>query len=287
MNCPFIVTYSLTQLCNLRCKHCYSNAGRKGEHELQPHIAREVVKQIADAGSRIVILDGGEPLMRKDIYELISYANTLGLTTVLGTNGTLITPAVTKKLVDSGLHHCAVSIDGATPKTHEWLRQVKGCFRKAVHGAELIQKAGIPLQINTCLNSHNQNELQEIIKLAESLNAHTLQLFFYVKSGRCCREVEPPAFDKEPFENIKSKIRLRIIGTTHISTGSKCCEAADKVCCILNDGTVYPCMLLPVSLGNVMENSLHDIWTYSPLIKKINEARKGIFAGRELCRCLI
>lgn len=285
MNSPFIVTYSLTQRCNLKCKHCYSSAGKQGERELPPHRAREVVKQIADAGARIIILDGGEPLMREDIYELIGYANTLGLTTVIGTNGTLITPAVIKKLIDSGLHRCAVSIDGATPDTHEWLRGVKGCFRKAVRGAKLIQKAGIPLQINTCLNSRNQHELQDIIKLAESLKATTLQLFFYVSSGRCCPEVESPAFTAELFENIKSKIDLRVIGTIQYK-GSKCCAAADKVCCILNDGTVYPCMLLPVPLGNVTEKSLHDIWTNSPSVKKISESRT-IFAGRELCRCLI
>ncbi len=286
MNSPLIVTYSLTRCCNLKCKHCYSSAGKQGEHELQPHGAKKVVKQIADAGSRIIIFDGGEPLMREDIYELISYANRLGLTTVLGTNGTLITPEVTRKLIDSGAHHCAVSLDGATPETHEWLRGVEGCFGKAVGGAELIQKAGIPLQINTCLSSRNQHELQDIIKLAESLNAHTLQLFFYVSSGRCCPEVAPPSFNSELFENIKSKIRLRIIGTKQY-TGSKCCWAGDKVCCILNDGTVYPCMLLPVPLGNVTENSLHDIWAHSPLIKKINDSRNAELAGCELCRCWI
>ncbi len=282
MKSPFIVTYSLTRRCNLKCKHCYSSAGGEDEHELTARRAREVVRQVADAGSRIIVFDGGEPLMRDDIYELINLANTAGLITVLGTNGTLITSAVAQNLVDSGLHRCAVSIDGATAGTHEWIRGVKGCFEKAVRGARLIYEAGIPLQINTCLNSHNQHELNDIIKLVESLNAVTLQLFLYVSTGRRCPEVLPPTLNGE-LENIKSNIGLRIIGTKNHKE-SRCCEAGDKVCCILNDGTVYPCMLLPVPLGNVTQDSLKNIWANSPAIKRINENRK--LEGCELCRCL-
>lgn len=278
----FIVTYSLTQLCNLNCKHCYSSAGIKGEQEFLPDMAREVIRQIADAGSRIIVLDGGEPLMRKDIFELISYAKNLGLITVLGTNGTLLTHKVIQKLVDSRLDHCAVSLDGATAKTHEWLRGVKGCFEKAVRGAKLIQNTGIQLQINTCLHSRNQHELNDIVKLAESLNARSLQLFFYARTGRCSPEVEPPVLQKGIFDNIKSKVELRVIGDMTFK-GSKCCSAGDKVCCILNDGTVLPCMLLPLPLGNIRNHSLKEIWA-SPLTRNINEKRIGILAGRELCK---
>lgn len=283
MNCPFIVTYSFTRCCNLKCRHCYSNGGTEGEHELSPDKVMDVVKQIADAGSRIIIFDGGEPLLRDDIYDLIRYAKSLGLTTVLGTNGTLITPSVTERLLDAGLHHCAVSIDGATPQTHEWLRGISGCFEKAVRGAGLVEKAGITLQINTCLHSRNQHELQDIIRLAEFLKAESLQLFYYVNAGRSSLDLAPPTLNEDAFENINSKINIRIIGTTRYSR-SRCCAAADKVCCILNDGTVYPCMLLPVSIGNVMEKSLSEIWNFSPLNLKINESKNGKFAGKELCR---
>jgi MoaA/NifB/PqqE/SkfB family radical SAM enzyme len=283
MKCPFIVTYSFTRLCNLKCRHCYSNGGTKGENELSPDKAKDVVKQVAEAGSRIIIFDGGEPLMRDDIYELIRLAKSLGLNTVLGTNGTLITPSVAGKLFDAGLDHCAVSIDGATQGTHEWLRGVEGCFEKAVNGARLIRKAGIPLQINTCLHSRNQHELQDIIRLAESLKADTVQLFLYVGAGRGSRDIMPPSLPSDAFENVESSITLRMIGTTQ-QRGSRCCTAADKVCCILNDGTVYPCMLLPVPLGNVTQSTLSDIWNNSPMIMKINESKKGKFEGMELCR---
>jgi MoaA/NifB/PqqE/SkfB family radical SAM enzyme len=283
MKCPFIVTYSFTRLCNLKCRHCYSNGGTKGEHELSPDKARDVVKEVAEAGSRIIIFDGGEPLMREDIYQLISLGKSLGLTTVLGTNGTLITPSVAGKLLDAGLDHCAVSIDGSTPQTHEWLRGVEGCFEKAVNGARLIREAGIPLQINACLHSRNQNELQDIIRLAEALSADAVQFFLYVEAGRGSQDIMPPSLLPDAFENVKGNIDIRLIGTTQ-QRSSKCCTAADKVCCILNDGTVYPCMLLPVSLGNVMENSLSDIWNNSTLIMKIKESKKGKFKGMELCR---
>ncbi len=283
MSSPFIVTYSFTRRCNLKCRHCYSNGGLEGEHELSSDKAKYVVKQIADAGSRIIIFDGGEPLMREDIYDLISYAKSLGLSTVLGTNGTLITPSVIQKLLGTGLDHCAVSIDGVTPQTHEWLRNVKGCFEKAIRGAKLVQEAGVPLQINTCLHSRNQHQLQDIINLAESLKADTLQLLFYVNAGRCSRDVMPPSLNEEVFRNLKSEVNIRIIGTMRYN-GNRCCTAANKVCCILNDGTVYPCMLLPVSLGNVTNDALSDIWNTSPLIMKINESKSGKFAGMELCR---
>jgi len=283
MNSPFVVTYSLTRRCNLKCRHCYSNGGSEGEHELPWEKANEVVKQIANAGSRIIIFDGGEPLMREDIYELIRFASSLGLITVLGTNGTLITPSVAEKLLDAGLDHCAVSIDGATRGTHEWLRGVEGCFEKAVNGAKLVQKAGIPLQINTCLHNRNQHELRDIIRMAEALKADAVQLFLYVKAGRGSQDILSPSLSQEAFENVESSIDLRIIGTTQ-QRGSRCCTAADKVCCILNDGTVYPCMLLPVPLGNVTQVTLSDIWNNSPLIIKMNESKKGKFEGMELCR---
>lgn len=283
MKCPFIVTYSFTRLCNLKCRHCYSNGGKKGEHELSPDKARDVVKQVADAGSHIIIFDGGEPLMREDIYELIRLAKSFGLNTVLGTNGTLITPSVAEKLLDAGLDHCAVSLDGATCKTHEWLRGVEGCFEKAVNGARLIRKTGIPLQINACLHSRNQHELQDIIRLAESLKADAVQLFLYVRAGRESPDIMPPSLSPDAFENVESSIDLHIIGTTQHGR-SRCCGAADKVCCILNDGTVYPCMLLPVSLGNVMQNALSDIWNNSLMIMKMNESKKGKLEGMELCR---
>ncbi len=280
MSLPSIVTYSLTRLCNLKCKHCYSSSGLQGENELSTENAMYVVRQIAEAGSRIIIFDGGEPLMREDIFDLIRSAKTSGLKTVLGTNGTLMTENIASKLVDSGLDICAVSIDGSKAKTHEWLRSVDGCFGRALHGARIIREAGISLQVNTCLNSHNESELQEIVLLAESLKASTLQLLIYTRSGRCEGGIYPP--DLKKLEKINSKIPVRIIGAAKVK-GSKCCCAGDTVSCILNDGTVYPCMLLPVPAGNVTQNSLHDIWVQSPVIKRINELIKEE-QGCELCR---
>jgi MoaA/NifB/PqqE/SkfB family radical SAM enzyme len=283
MTSPIIVTYSFTRQCNLKCRHCYSDSGEGENQELSPKKTLEVVEQIAKAGSRVLIFDGGEPLIREDIYDLISHAGRLGLTTVLGTNGTLITPAVVRKLKDAGLHHCAVSIDGSNPGTHEWLRGVKGCFDKAVRGAKLIQGAGIPLQVNTCLNSKNQHEIKEIIELAESLKADSIQFFFYNNSGRSSSQVLPPDVNTDLFENIKCKINLRIIGRIGIK-GSKCCTAGENVCCILSDGTVYPCMLLQIPLGNVMENTLQDIWENSLILKSLIKRKNGTFDGFELCR---
>lgn len=288
MTSPIIVTYSFTKQCNLKCRHCYSNSGEQNEYELPPQKALEVVEQVAKAGSRILIFDGGEPLLREDIYDLISHAHRLGLMTVLGTNGTLITPAVVNKLKSACLDHCAVSIDGSNPVTHEWLRCVKGCFSKAVEGARFISNAGIPLQINTCLNSKNQHEIHEIIKLAESLMADSIQFFFYSNSGRCSPQVMPPDISTVLFQNLTKtcKINIRVIGRIDVR-GSKCCTAGESVCCILNDGTVYPCMLLPIKLGNVMENSLMDIWENSTVLKSILERKNEKFTGYELCRLSI
>lgn len=283
MTNPDIVTYSFTRQCNLQCRHCYSDSGEGINQELSPQKTLEVVEQIAKAGSRVLIFDGGEPLIREDIYDMIRHAGRLGLTTVLGTNGTLITQAVAGKLKDAGLHHCAVSIDGSNPGTHEWLRGVKGCFNRAVRGAKLIQETGVPLQINTCLNRKNQHEINEIIKLAESLKADSIQFLFYNNSGRSSSLVLPPDVDPGFFENMNSEINIRIIGRIGIK-GSKCCTAGENVCCILNDGTVYPCMLQHIPIGNVMENSLKDIWIHSPILKGLIEKKKGILKGFEPCR---
>lgn len=133
------------------------------------------------------------------------------------------------------------------------------------------------------MHSCNQHELKDIIRLAESLKAEAVQLFLYAGAGRGSPNIMPPSLSQDEFENLESSISLRIIGSTQQS-GGRCCTAADKVCCILNDGTVYPCMLLPVSLGNVMQNALSDIWNRSLLIMKMNESKKGKIEGMELCR---
>lgn len=276
MSYPRVVTYSLTQQCNLRCKHCYSNSTEyPGRRELTSLEARKVVGSIADAGSQVIIFDGGEPLLRGDIFDLIALAGEYGLTTVLGTNGTLITPGIVREFLRAGLKHCAVSLDGATPTMHERLRGVGGCFEQALRGAQLVQRSGIQLQINTCLHKGNQQELKDILHLAESLKAHTLQVFFYVNTGRGGQELQPPDMEIERLK-LETDINLRFIGLP-VEGGSQhgvCCSAGESVACIFNDGTVYPCMLLPVPLGNIIRQSLKDIWETSPLIEKIKRCRE-------------
>ena len=155
-NIPRLIFWELTKRCNLNCLHCRAEADDIDyTGELDFDSVCRVIDDIASEYSPILILTGGEPLFRKDIYDIAAYASGKGLRVALASNGTLIDEEVAKKIKNSGISRVAISIDGKSPEFHESFRGVQGAFDGAINGARSLLKAGVEFQFNTSVTKKN------------------------------------------------------------------------------------------------------------------------------------
>ncbi len=181
---PFLVVWDFTHKCNLSCKHCYSNSGAVKEDELSTSQALAVVDQLADAGVTALAFSGGEPLTRKDFFEVARHAADRGLYVSVASNGTLLTKENVQKLKQAKVNYLDVSIDGATAKTHDDFRGVPGTFDKAVAGLKICVEADLCVCIATTVGKNNMAELPAIIDLAEEIHAERFTYFNFIPTGR-------------------------------------------------------------------------------------------------------
>jgi radical SAM protein with 4Fe4S-binding SPASM domain len=181
---PFLIVWDFTHKCNLNCKHCYSNSGELQEEELTTQQAFAVVEQLADAGVTALAFSGGEPLSRRDFFEVANYAVKSGLYVSLATNGTMLTRENVKKLKQTGIHYVEISIDGATAKTHDTFRGVPGAFEKAVNGLNNCVEADLCACIATTATKSNLEEMPAIVSLAEEIGAERFTYFNFIPTGR-------------------------------------------------------------------------------------------------------
>ena len=145
--------------------------------------ALNIISQIADFGNPILVLSGGEPLYRNDIFQLAEYATSRGLRTALATNGTLVTKDVAKKIKDAGIKRVSISLDGSDAATHDSFRGIPGAFDAAVYGMRNLQQLGVSVQINTTIARHNAHQLPDVLELARRLGADALHTFLLVPVG--------------------------------------------------------------------------------------------------------
>jgi radical SAM protein with 4Fe4S-binding SPASM domain len=181
---PFLVVWDFTHKCNLSCKHCYSNSGVTRQTELTTEEALEVVDQLADAGVIALAFSGGEPLSRKDFFEVASHAAKRGLYVSVATNGTLLTKENVRKLKEAKINYVEVSIDGATAKTHDSFRGVPRAFDKAVAGLKNCVEEDLCVCIATTATKSNIDEMPEILDLAEEIGAARFTYFNFIPTGR-------------------------------------------------------------------------------------------------------
>jgi radical SAM protein with 4Fe4S-binding SPASM domain len=181
---PRLVFWELTTGCNLRCIHCRASAQELASPlDLSTPDALRVIDDISSFSRPILVLSGGEPLFRKDIFEIASYATQKGLLVALATNGTLVTPKVAGKLKDAGVRRVAISLDGSRAGTHDSFRGIPGSFSKALRGLAAVQDAGISTQINTTVTKNNMHQLPQMYDLALGLGVEAFHIFLLVPVG--------------------------------------------------------------------------------------------------------
>ena len=192
---PYVISWNLTYRCNLACEHCYLDAGPKPQvgtenfadrSELGTEECFRVIDEIAAfAPECLTILTGGEPLLRRDILEIVRRAAERELWVVVGTNGVRITENVARRLAEAGARGISLSLDALDPDRHDGFRKVRGAWRNTVEGAEILNRTGLPFIVQTTAGSHNLGELDAIADFAhDHLAAKVWNLYFLVPTGR-------------------------------------------------------------------------------------------------------
>ncbi|MBA3904473.1 MAG: hypothetical protein C0522_12525, partial [Rhodocyclaceae bacterium] len=211
MPTPQLVSWNLTRRCNLACGHCYLDAVQRKRDcgdELASEEAVRVVEEIAElAPGAMLVLTGGEPLLRRDLIELVRTASALELMPVIGTNGTLLDGSRAEGLRAAGAVGAGISLDSVTPAFHDRLRGLDGAWAGAVAGAQAAREAGLALQLQTTLFAENRGELGAMADLAEEMGAMALNLFFLVCTGRGVTQTDMPQAAYE--ETLRDIARLQ------------------------------------------------------------------------------
>jgi radical SAM protein with 4Fe4S-binding SPASM domain len=206
---PYVISWNLTYRCNLACEHCYLDAGGAplvgtenfaDRSELGTEECFRVIDEIAAfAPECLTILTGGEPLLRRDILEIVRRASERELWVVVGTNGVSITENVARRLAEAGARGLSLSLDALDPDRHDRFRKVRGAWRNTVEGAEILNRTGLPFIVQTTAGSHNLGELEAIADFAhDRLAAKVWNLYFLVPTGRgqFVSDITPAQYDE-------------------------------------------------------------------------------------------
>ncbi len=292
-----IVSWMTTNRCNLKCVHCYQDAGQAHPRELNTAEAKTMIDQIAKAGFRIMIFSGGEPLMRPDIFELVAHASAAGLRPVFGTNGMRITEQVAHRLKECGTGAMGISLDSLDPKQHDWFRGVKGAYDMTLQGIENCKKAGLPFQLHTTVVDWNQHEICDITDFAEQIGAIAHYVFFLIPVGRGVF-IEETSLEVQQNEQLLKdlmekqrqvsidvkptcapqfmRIARQVGANTRFSRG---CLAGLTYCVIGTEGIVRPCAYMTEEAGDVRQTPFDEIWRDSEVFKTLRTQEYGGSCG--------
>jgi radical SAM protein with 4Fe4S-binding SPASM domain len=183
---PLLIVWNITKQCNLKCLHCYANAGPfKHKDELTLAEKLSVVDQFDEAGVTMVSFSGGEPLISPDFWEVAEYASKKGMYTSIATNGTLLTRENVERLKTVGIKYVEISLDAPEPKTHDMFRGVEGAWQRTVEGIKnVVQSGAFDTAIATTATKYNIHEIPQMIDLAIELGVKKFIVFNFVPTGR-------------------------------------------------------------------------------------------------------
>jgi radical SAM protein with 4Fe4S-binding SPASM domain len=303
---PLVMSWNVTRECNMKCSHCYINATEKKlDNELTTKEAKELIDQIYEVSAPLLILSGGEPLLRPDIFELINYGSKKGLKMGLGSNGSLIDEAAARKLKEAGIATVSISLDSNIPAQHDEFRGVAGAWEKAVEACKALRKNNVLVQVNATLTQQNYDQIDDVMSLAENIGVENFHLFFLVPTGRGIKltDISPVKYEEMITKTFAKAVnhRLNVRPSCapqfmRIAKGMgldmrqwiRGCIAGLYYCRIYPNGDVTPCPYLPIKLGNIREKSFKEIWFNSKVFKDLRnpnslKGKCGVCEYRALC----
>lgn len=313
---PFLVVWDVTYACNLKCKHCYSSAGSVLNDELTTDEAKTVIDKLDGLGVTAIAFSGGEPLLRKDIFELIEYASSRGIYTAMATNGTLISKDIARKLKDLGLGFVQISLDGRK-ETHDRFRGVEGAFDRTIEGIKNCVDAGLFVNVAMTVTKLNLRDVPYVVNLCENLGVNWFMFYNFIPTGRGRDIVELDLTPEEreellvylyeknknsnisllstapQFARVSLQREMAIIPTHfyNIKRGKTLkdlaefiggCGAGRFYISLKPNGDIQPCVFFPLKLGNILEiDDLDEFWQKTKVLEDLRN--KDILKGCGKC----
>ncbi len=301
MECtPKWIAWEITRRCNLHCVHCRSSSeAAVADHpDFSLDEAKRILDDIHSYASPVVVLSGGEPLLRSDVFDIAAYGTGLGLRMCLATNGSLVTEATCRRIKETGIKMVSLSLDGATAGVHDDFRNQPGAFDGVMRAIRLFNEHRIDFLVNSSFTKRNRQEIPEIYRLVKGLGATAWYMFMIVPTGRG-EDIMDELIAAEDYEEIlnwhydmekeesdllvrptcapqyyrivlqRSKTegeRFKRRSLKFSTGGSKGCLAGQLICLIDVDGNVLPCSYFPLAAGNLRTQSFQEIWEHSPLM---------------------
>ncbi len=312
---PFLVALNLTKRCNLACAHCYLDAEilkRGSSDELSTAEVKAVLDDIAALSDEcMVVLTGGEPLIRRDIEELAAYAGSLGLMVVVGSNGILLDAKRVARLRAAGVAGIGISLDSLVPEKHDDFRGRKGAWAKTMTAIDACRKGGLAFQLHFSVTDDTADEVDDMIGFAREVGAMVLNVFFLVCTGRGEKytDISPENYDR---------VLRRVVQAAHdeqqLMVRAKCaphfkrmafeldpkwpitvahgyeaggCLAATRYARVTPEGEVTACPYIETSVGSVRDQGFARLWHEAPMFKAMRapelEGRCGVCEYTKLC----
>lgn len=305
-----LVAWEVTRSCMLACRHCRA-AAERGPYsgELSTDECMKFLDSLAAMGHCVVILTGGEPMLRKDIYEIARYGHAKALRMVMAPCGMLLDMAACEKLKKAGIVRISLSVDGATAATHDAFRGATGAFDMVMQAAENARKSGLPFQINTTVTRSNLSELPDIFRLAVAAGAASFHPFMLVPTGRgesLGSEVITAAEYERTLRWIFQQAKngpiavkptcaphyYRIVKQektgdqpsprsyphehTRLDAATKGCLGGQGFAFVSHTGKVQICGFLPIEAGDLRKSGFdfNHIWRNSPLFSEVRDAER-------------
>lgn len=308
---PHVVAWNLTKRCNLECAHCYIAAGpaESATGELDTRECLAIVDQLLAVNpAPMLILSGGEPLLRDDLTEIAQYASAKGATVVVGTNGTLLTDERIAGLRHAGVRGVAVSVDSLRPSYHDNFRHGRGSLADTQAALGRLRAARLDFIVQTTVTRGNRAELEPLAAWSAEQGAVSFNCYFLVATGRGASlsdlapaEYESVLADLARWQReyrgrmlVRAKCAPHFMRHVHradpdspLLNYETRCPCGTQYCRITPDGKVTPCPYLPEVAGDLRAQSFADIWRSAPLFRRLREGKLGGKCGvceyRALC----
>lgn len=311
---PHTISWNITRRCNLACSHCYLDADfRSGEKvdELSTDECLTILDQIAAVNpNALLILTGGEPLLRADLYRIVREATERGFMVVVGTNGTALTESNVAKLHAAGVRGFSLSLHSLDPGAHDRFVQVPGSWERAVTGLRRLTASGMESVLQMSVAGWNAHELEAMAAFAVDEGAKVFNVYFLVCTGRGqgMTDIRPEEYEKTlaRLYSLQQQYQDRLLigakctpqykrivysndpNSPHLKTYLHGCPAATHYAQITPRGQLTPCPYMPIPVGNLLETSFETIWWEAPLLKELRnrdllEGRCGACEFKRLC----
>ncbi len=292
----YLVAVNLTRRCNLACAHCYLDAEtlkQGGADELKTDEVSTLLDQIASRGSdTMVVLTGGEPLLRRDLEQLLAHGSALGLSMVVGTNGVLLSEHRVKSLQAAGVIGMGISLDSLDPARHDEFRGYPGGWEKTLAGMEACRRHGLPFQVHFSVTEDNADEVGAMIDFASNVGAHVLNIFFLVCTGRgeSMSDITPERYERVLEELVDAQTDTDLIVRARCAPHFKRvayqrdpasrltraegyegggCLAGIHYCRVTPEGGITACPYIPDEEDNLRQTPFWEIWDNSPTFSQL------------------